>query len=71
MFILKLIFWPLILVFKLIKIVISLVGRFTNLMLGLILIAIGIVASITIVGAIIGIPLIILGIRLGSRSIFS
>lgn len=70
MFMLKLIFWPFILISKIIKILISLLRRSINIGLGFIFIIIGIVSSITIIGAVIGIPLIILGLGIIMKGIF-
>lgn len=65
-----LLFWPFILIFKLVEAIIKLTGVFLALILGLVFMAIGFLLTLTIVGAILGIPLIILGIGLIIKGIF-
>ncbi len=61
-----LITWPFKLVFGLIK----LVGRFAAAIIGIALIIAGIAATITVVGSIVGVPLIIVGAILFLRALF-
>ena len=58
--------WPFKLLFGLIK----LVGRFAAAAIGAALIIAGIAATITVVGSVIGVPLIIIGAILFLRALF-
>lgn len=66
----KFILWPFMLIFNLISGIINLTGRFIGIVLGMVLMMLGLVATITIIGGIIGIPLIIFGFLLMIKSIF-
>lgn len=63
--------WPFKAVFRLVFFVIELVGRFLAALIGMLLIAVGVLVSMTIVGAIVGVPLVIVGITLLGTSIAS
>lgn len=66
----KFILWPFMLIFNFISGIINLTGRFIGIVLGLVLMMLGFAATITIIGGIIGIPLIIFGFLLLIKSIF-
>ena len=66
----KILFWPFTLAWKLTESMIKLTGRLVAVVLGLIVLGIGIMLSITIIGAILGIPLILIGVSLIIRGIF-
>ena len=57
-------------IWLLIAFIIQLTGRVVGVVLALALMIAGIVASLTVVGAIVGIPLLIIGFLLLLRSIF-
>lgn len=61
-----LITWP----FKLIGFIFSMVGRLFSLILGLVVIVFGALLTATVVGAIVGIPLILLGAGMLLSAIF-
>jgi hypothetical protein len=50
--------------------VLTSIGRLTALVLGLALLLVGILLSLTIVGAVVGVPLIILGLLFTARALF-
>jgi uncharacterized membrane protein HdeD (DUF308 family) len=50
--------------------IVELTGRFIAIVLGLVLMLAGFLVSLTIIGAIVGIPLIIIGFMLAIRGIF-
>ena len=58
---LALITWPFRLLYKIGMFFISLVGKTISLMLGLVLLVLGILISMTIVGLVIGLPFIMMG----------
>jgi len=62
--------WPFIALFKLVAAIIELTGRFVAILLGFVLLFVGAIVSLTIVGAIVGIPLMIFGGMLMIRGIF-
>ena len=62
--------WPLIALWRLVTTILELTGRFVAMVLGLVLMLAGSLVSLTIVGAIVGIPLFIIGFMLVLRGIF-
>ncbi len=62
--------WPFIAIWRLVTTIIELTGRFVAILLGFVLFVVGAIVSLTIVGAIVGIPLMIFGGMLMIRGIF-
>ena len=62
--------WPFAALWKLLAVIVELTGRFVAMVLGIVFIIVGIIVSLTIVGAIVGIPLAIIGLLLLLRGIF-
>jgi len=62
--------WPFTLVWDLLTTVLELVGRLLCLALGLVLMMVGVFATLTVVGAWVGIPLAVLGLLLLVRALF-
>ena len=62
--------WPFAASWKLLAVIVELTGRFVAMVLGLVLILVGVIVSLTVIGAIIGIPLAIIGLLLLLRGIF-
>jgi hypothetical protein len=62
--------WPLVALWKLLATIVEMTGRFVAIVLGLVFMLVGALVSLTIVGAIIGIPLFIVGLLLTLRGIF-
>ena len=62
--------WPFWAIWRLLFFIIELTGRLVGGILGLAFMIVGIVATVTIIGAVIGIPLIVFGFLLMLRSIF-
>jgi hypothetical protein len=62
--------WPFWAIWRLLATVVELTGRFLAMVLGLVLILAGVLVSLTVIGAIIGIPLAIIGVLLLLRGIF-
>ncbi|HNJ12000.1 MAG TPA: hypothetical protein PLN43_00370 [Anaerolineales bacterium] len=62
--------WPFAALWKLLAVIVELTGRFLAMVLGLVLILVGGIVSLTVIGAIIGIPLAIIGLLLLLRGIF-
>ncbi len=64
------IFWPFVALWRLIATILGLTGRLLGAIFGLLLVIFGFVISLTVIGAVVGIPLIMLGLLLMIRSIF-
>jgi hypothetical protein len=62
--------WPIVALWQLVATIIELVGRFVAILLGFVLFVVGAVVSLTIVGAIVGIPLMLFGGMLVLKGMF-
>ncbi len=62
--------WPFKAIWDLVIWIISLTGRLLAVVLGLVFMLVGVVLTVTVVGAIIGIPLIIFGFMLVIRGLW-
>lgn len=67
---LKILFFPFILAIKIVEGLLKITGTLFAIALGFIIAAVGALLTVTIIGAIIGIPLIILGVVMIIKSIF-
>jgi hypothetical protein len=64
------ILWPFVAVWKLLATIIKLTGRLIAVILGLVFMIVGVILSTTMIGAIIGVPLVIFGALLIVRGFF-
>lgn len=62
--------WPFAAIWKLLAVIVELTGRLLAMVLGIVLMIVGILISLTFVGAIVGIPLAIIGLLLFLKGIF-
>jgi hypothetical protein len=62
--------WPFAAIWKLLAVIVELTGRLVAMILGIVLMIVGGLVSLTIVGAIVGIPLAIVGLLLFLKGIF-
>ena len=62
--------WPFMLVWHLVVGIVEMTGRLVAVILGLVLMVVGIIVSLTVVGLIIGVPLAIVGFLLVWRGLF-
>ena len=62
--------WPFVAIWDLITWILQLTGRLVAAILGLVFMIVGAILTITVIGAVVGIPLIIFGFALMVRSIF-
>lgn len=62
--------WPFVMVWRVLTGILKLTGRLLGVVLGLALLAVGVALSVTVVGAILGVPLAVLGFLLIMRSLF-
>jgi hypothetical protein len=64
------ILWPFVALWRLIALIVEFTGRIVAVVLGAVLMIVGIIVSLTVIGAIVGIPLAILGLLLVLRGLF-
>ena len=62
--------WPFVAIWKLLAVIVEMTGRFVAMVLGIVLILVGVIFSLTIIGAIVGVPLAIIGLLFFLRGIF-
>jgi hypothetical protein len=62
--------WPFAAIWKLLAVIVELTGRLVAMILGIVLMLVGGIVSLTVIGAIIGIPLAIIGLLLFLKGIF-
>jgi len=62
--------WPLVALWKLLTSILLITGRLVAVALGGVFMLIGLIVSLTIIGAVIGVPLFLLGLLLALRGIF-
>ncbi len=62
--------WPFAAIWKLLSVIVEMTGRFVAMVLGIVFIVVGVLVSLTIIGAIVGIPLAVIGLLLLLRGIF-
>lgn len=66
----KILFWPFIMLWGFIGLLLSLLGRMLTGILGLVFMIVGGVVTLTVIGAVVGVPLAILGALLVGRALF-
>ena len=64
------ILWPFVALWRLVTWILELTGRLLAVVLGLVLMIAGVVISITVIGAVIGVPLFLFGMLLTFRGFF-
>ncbi len=62
--------WPFWAIWRLITLIFELTGRFVAILIGIVLMVVGVIISLTVVGAIVGIPLALFGFLLVMRGLF-
>lgn len=62
--------WPFVALWRLLAMIVEMTGRFVAMVLGIVFIVVGVIVSLTIVGAIVGVPLAIMGLLLFLKGIF-
>jgi hypothetical protein len=62
--------WPFWAIWRLLTFFVSLTGRLIAVILGLVFMIVGAIVSLTVIGAVIGIPLIVIGFLLVLRGFF-
>ena len=62
--------WPFAMLWHLLATIVGLTGRFIAMVLGIVFICVGVIVSLTLIGAIVGIPMAIIGLLLFLKGIF-
>ena len=62
--------WPFAAIWKLLAVIVEMTGRLVAMILGIVLMLVGGIVRLTVIGAIIGIPLAIIGLLLFLKGIF-
>lgn len=62
--------WPFWAIWRLLTFIVELTGRLVAVVIGLVLMIVGALVSLTVIGAVIGVPLILIGFLLVLRSFF-
>jgi hypothetical protein len=65
-----LLLWPFWVVWRLVGTILKLSGRLVAVVLGLVLMLVGVLLSLTVIGAIVGVPLFTVGVLLVIRGFF-
>jgi hypothetical protein len=64
------IFWPFVAVWRLVTFILEMTSRLAAILLGVLLMAWGVLISLTVLGAVVGIPLALFGLLLVLRGLF-
>jgi hypothetical protein len=64
------IFWPFVAVWRLVTFILEMTSRLVAILLGALLMAWGVLISLTVLGAVVGIPLALFGLLLVLRGLF-
>ncbi len=64
------IFWPFVAVWRLVTFILEMTSRLVAILLGVLLMAWGVLISLTVLGAVVGIPLALFGLLLVLRGLF-
>ena len=62
--------WPFAALWRLLAVIVELTGRFVAMVLGIVFIVVGVIVSLTVIGAIVGLPLALVGLLLFLRGLF-
>ena len=64
------ILWPFVALWRLVTFILEMTGRFVAILLGFVLMAVGVLVSLTVVGAVVGVPVALFGLLLVFRGLF-
>ena len=62
--------WPFVALWRLLATIVELTGRFVAMVIGIVFIVVGVIVSLTVIGAIVGVPLALIGLLLFLRGLF-
>jgi hypothetical protein len=62
--------WPFMAIWRLLTLILEITGRLVAVILGIVLMIVGVVVTATVIGAIVGVPLVVFGFLLVMRGLF-
>ena len=62
--------WTFAALWRFLAVIVELTGRFVAMVLGIVFIVVGVIVSLTVIGAIVGLPLALVGLLLFLRGLF-
>jgi hypothetical protein len=62
--------WPFVALWRLLALILDLTGRLLTIVLGVVLMIVGVIVSLTVIGAVVGIPILLFGFLLVVRGLF-
>jgi len=62
--------WPFVALWRLVTWILAMTGRLVAILLGIVFMVVGFIATLTVIGAIIGVPLFLFGVLLVFRGLF-
>lgn len=62
--------WPFVALWRLVTWILAMTGRLIAILLGIVFMAVGVIATLTVIGAIIGVPMFLFGVLLVFRGLF-
>ena len=62
--------WPFVALWRLVTWILEMTGRFVAILLGIVFMVVGVIVTLTVIGAIIGVPMFLFGVLLVLRGLF-
>jgi hypothetical protein len=62
--------WPFVALWRLVTWILAMTGRLVAILLGIVFMVVGVIATLTVIGAIIGVPMFLFGVLLVFRGLF-
>ena len=62
--------WPFVALWRLVTWILAMTGRLVAILLGIVFMVVGVIATLTVIGAIIGVPMFLFGVLLVLRGLF-
>ena len=62
--------WPFVALWRLVTWILAMTGRLAAILLGIVFMVVGVIATLTVIGAIIGVPMFLFGVLLVFRGLF-
>ncbi len=62
--------WPFVALWRLVTWILEMTGRFVAILLGIVFMVVGVIVTLTVIGAIVGVPMFLFGVLLVLRGLF-
>ncbi len=62
--------WPFVALWRLVTWILEMTGRFLAILLGIVFMVVGVIVTLTVIGAIVGVPMFLFGVLLVLRGLF-